>query len=70
MVPPAAHHPARPYVTPLPCQVYTASLDGTMKLWNYQEGECMRTYTFHEPVESLVCVGEAPGAGRGLSHLR
>lgn len=41
-------------------QVYSASLDGTIALWDLGAGSLLQRYTVGEPVESLVI---APGGG-------
>mmetsp|Transcript_23554 Transcript_23554/g.65323 ORF Transcript_23554/g.65323 Transcript_23554/m.65323 type:complete len:792 (+) Transcript_23554:137-2512(+) len=38
-----------------PTQVYTSSLDGTVKLWDTSDGELVSTIRVGEPVYSLAC---------------
>lgn len=53
--PPGTHHP-RAGLSQSSLQVYSASLDGTIALWDLQGGQASRVqaYTVGEPVESLV----------------
>ena len=36
-------------------QVYSASKDGTIKLWDYVSSECIKTYPIRETIRSMVC---------------
>jgi hypothetical protein len=44
--PPALPSPSR--------QVYTSSQDGTLKLWDYMTGDCLRSLAIGQPVEHMV----------------
>lgn len=35
-------------------QVYTASLDGSIRLWDFLTGACIKTYAIKDPIASLV----------------
>lgn len=42
-------------------QLYTASLDGTIKLWDYNDDILLKTYNVNAPVEHMVMSSETPG---------
>jgi hypothetical protein len=60
-------------------QIYSASLDGTIALWDLQDGSLVQRYTVGEPIESMVVVpspsGQSPASpgrssgGAGLAFL-
>lgn len=53
--------------TVLACpQVLSASLDGTLRQWDIQEGVVRRTWTFGGPIESMVSSSQQ-SAGIGSS---
>ncbi|GAA5807850.1 hypothetical protein MFLAVUS_001229 [Mucor flavus] len=41
-------------------QLYTASLDGTIKLWDYNDDILLKTYNVNAPIESMVMSPETP----------
>ena len=59
---PQPPHPAR-------SQVYSASHDGTLRLWDYHKGACLREYNMQEPVECLVS-GRGGGAAQHAASPR
>lgn len=42
-------------------QLYTASLDGTIKLWDYNDDILLKTYNVNAPIEHMVMSSETPG---------
>ncbi|KAI7901524.1 quinon protein alcohol dehydrogenase-like superfamily [Cokeromyces recurvatus] len=42
-------------------QLYTASLDGTIKLWDYNDDILLKTYNVNAPIQCMVMSPEAPG---------
>lgn len=42
-------------------QLYTASLDGTIKLWDYNDDILLKTYNVNAPIEFMVMSPEQPG---------
>ncbi len=52
-----------------PSQLYTCSLDGTLRLWRVQTGELRDTYRIGHPVVSLVRSRQLHGISR-LPTLR
>ncbi|KAL7312542.1 NET1-associated nuclear protein 1 [Mucor circinelloides] len=42
-------------------QLYTASLDGTIKLWDYNDDILLKTYNVNAPIQSMVMSPEASG---------
>ncbi|KAI9475978.1 MAG: WD40-repeat-containing domain protein [Benjaminiella poitrasii] len=42
-------------------QLYTASLDGTIKLWDYNDDILLKTYNVNAPIQHMVMSPEAPG---------
>jgi hypothetical protein len=55
---------------PATLQVYTASRDETVKLWNFRSGEMLRSYTINAPIEGFVSgccyLWPSPGLHAGL----
>lgn len=41
-------------------QLYTASLDGTIKLWDYNDDILLKTYNVNAPIEHMVMSPETP----------
>lgn len=41
-------------------QLYTASLDGTIKLWDYNDNILLKTYHIRSPIEYMVISQETP----------
>lgn len=37
-----------------PLQLYTASLDGTIKLWDYNDNILLKTYNVRSPIQFMV----------------
>jgi len=48
----------------------TASLDGTVKLWDYLDGACLRTIVCPGPVEQLVIGQTGDAKGRWWASVR
>jgi NET1-associated nuclear protein 1 (U3 small nucleolar RNA-associated protein 17) len=44
-----------------PMQLYSASLDGTIKLWDYNDDILLKTYNVNAPIEHMVMSPETPG---------
>ncbi|KAI7871378.1 WD40-repeat-containing domain protein [Mucor mucedo] len=42
-------------------QLYTASLDGTIKLWDYNDDILLKTYNVNAPIQFMVMSPEQPG---------
>lgn len=42
-------------------QLYTASLDGTIKLWDYNDDILLKTYNVNAPIQSMVMSPETSG---------
>lgn len=44
--------------------MYSASEDGTLRLWDFATGDCLRTYELGQPIEHMVRHAAAPGCPR------
>lgn len=42
-------------------QLYTASLDGTIKLWDYNDDILLKTYNINAPIQHMVVSPSNPG---------
>lgn len=42
-------------------QLYTASLDGTIKLWDYNDDILLKTYNVNAPIQHMVMSAKTPG---------
>lgn len=42
-------------------QLYTASLDGTIKLWDYNDDILLKTYNVNAPIQHMVMSPKTPG---------
>lgn len=42
-------------------QLYTASLDGTIKLWDYNDDILLKTYSIKAPIQHMVISPANPG---------
>lgn len=51
-------------------QLLTASLDGTVKVWDYLDGSCLRTIVCPGPVEQLVVGQTGDAKGRWWASVR
>lgn len=51
-------------------QLITASLDGTIKVWDYLDGTCLRTIVCPGPVEQLVVGDKGDARGRWWISVR
>lgn len=40
-------------------QIYSASLDGTVKHWDYTSGQLLQSFTVDNPIQSMVRVQTA-----------
>jgi WD40 repeat protein len=49
-------------------QVYTASRDGTLRLWDVEQETCLRQYDVHSPVFSMVVHASLHLAYLSLEH--
>jgi len=50
-------------------QVYTSSVDGTLRLWDFEEGSQLQTYPLEEPIEQLVRTPTSPISSRPVLNV-
>jgi NET1-associated nuclear protein 1 (U3 small nucleolar RNA-associated protein 17) len=43
-----------------PMQLYSASLDGTIKLWDYNDDILLKTFTINKPIQHMVMSDKLP----------